>query len=120
MEELFAETAHLVGTLLEFFSVLIVAFGALAAMFRFFYPWTLDFISEGRQRWAWVVFARWMLLGLEFTLAADIVHSAISPTWDRIGQLAAVAVIRTFLNYFLGKDLETTLYSDKPPLKEKL
>jgi hypothetical protein len=48
----------------------------------------------------------WLLLGLEFELAADIVRSVISPTWIDIGQLAAVAVIRTFLNYFLEMDLE--------------
>ena len=30
----------------------------------------------------------------------------ITPTWVEIGQLAAIAVIRTFLNYFLEKDVE--------------
>jgi hypothetical protein len=48
----------------------------------------------------------WLLLGLEFELAADIIGSVISPSWQDIGQLGAIAVIRTFLNYFLGKDLE--------------
>ena len=49
----------------------------------------------------------WLLLGLEFLLASDIIRTAIAPTWTDIGQLAAVAVIRTFLNYFLTKDIET-------------
>jgi uncharacterized membrane protein len=44
--------------------------------------------------------------GLEFELAADIVRSVISATWFEIGQLAATAVIRTFLNYFVEKDVE--------------
>jgi uncharacterized membrane protein len=48
----------------------------------------------------------WLLLALEFALAADIIRSAISPSWGDIGQLAAIAAIRTFLNYFLEKDLE--------------
>jgi uncharacterized membrane protein len=48
----------------------------------------------------------WLLLGLEFELAADIVRSVITPTWTDIGQLAAIAIIRTFLNYFLEKDVE--------------
>lgn len=39
-------------------------------------------------------------------MAADIVRSVIAPTWMEIGQLGAIAVIRTFLNYFLEKDLE--------------
>ena len=50
----------------------------------------------------------WLLLGLEFALAADIIGSVVSPTWEDIGQLGAIAVIRTFLNYFLEHDLETT------------
>jgi uncharacterized membrane protein len=48
----------------------------------------------------------WLLLSLEFELGADIIRTAISPTWEQIGQLASIAVIRTFLNYFLEKDIE--------------
>jgi len=47
----------------------------------------------------------WLLIGLEFELAADIIRSVVSPTWQDIGELGAIAVIRTFLNYFLEKDL---------------
>jgi uncharacterized membrane protein len=47
-------------------------------------------------------FARYLALGLEFQLAADIVGTAIAPSWEHIGRLGAVAVIRTALNYFLG------------------
>lgn len=54
----------------------------------------------------WVHFGMWLLLGLEFELGADIIRSAISPTWEQLGQLGAIAVIRTFLNYFLEKDIE--------------
>lgn len=48
----------------------------------------------------------WLILGLEFELAADIVRSAISPSWSDIGQLGAIAAIRTVLNYFLEKDIK--------------
>lgn len=49
--------------------------------------------------------ARSLLLALEVQLAADVVGTAISPDWDQIGKLAAVAAIRTFLNYFLQREL---------------
>lgn len=49
--------------------------------------------------------ARVLSLALEFQLAADIVGTAISPNWEQIGKLAAVAAIRTFLNYFLQREL---------------
>ena len=51
-------------------------------------------------------FSRWLVAGLTFQLAADILESSITPDWDGIGRLAAVAVIRTFLNYFLERDVE--------------
>lgn len=50
-------------------------------------------------------FARYLTLALELQLAADILSTSVAPTWDRIGKLAAIAVIRTALNYFLGKEL---------------
>jgi len=48
-------------------------------------------------------------------LAADIVRTAISQSWTDIGQLGAIAVIRTFLNYFLEKDVER--YAEEPPVE---
>jgi len=48
---------------------------------------------------------RWLALGLEFALAADILRTAIAPTWQDIGQLAAIAVLRTALNFFLEREI---------------
>ena len=59
----------------------------------------------GARRAARIEFGMWLLLGLELQLGADIVSTAISPTWPAIGQLGAIAVIRTFLNYFLERDI---------------
>lgn len=50
-------------------------------------------------------FARYLTLALELQLAADILSTSVAPTWDRIGKLAAIAVIRTALNFFLNKEL---------------
>ncbi|HBH41858.1 MAG TPA: hypothetical protein DD732_01110 [Rhizobiales bacterium] len=50
-------------------------------------------------------FATWILLALEFALAADLVRTAVAPTWDDISKLAVIATIRTMLNYFLAKDI---------------
>ncbi len=52
-----------------------------------------------------LAFARYLTLALELQLAADILSTAVAPTWDRIGKLAAIAVIRTTLNYFLSKEI---------------
>jgi uncharacterized membrane protein len=57
------------------------------------------------RREVWLRYARWLIAGLTFQLAADIVESAITSDWQAIGRLAAIAVIRTFLNFFLERDL---------------
>jgi uncharacterized membrane protein len=49
---------------------------------------------------------RWLALALEFELAADILRTAIAPSWTEIGQLAAIAAIRTALNYFLQQEID--------------
>lgn len=51
-------------------------------------------------------FARYLALALEFQLGADILSTAVAPTWGAIGRLAAIAIIRTALNYFLSKEIK--------------
>ena len=51
------------------------------------------------------ILARYLVLALEFQLAADVLETAILPEWSKIGQLAAIAAIRTALNYFLTQEL---------------
>jgi uncharacterized membrane protein len=53
-----------------------------------------------------LLLGRFLALGLEFQLAADILKTAVSPTLEDIGMLGAIAAIRTFLNYFLAKEIE--------------
>ena len=49
--------------------------------------------------------ARYLALALEFQLGADILSTAVAPSWDQIGKLGAIAVIRTLLNYFLTREM---------------
>jgi uncharacterized membrane protein len=55
---------------------------------------------DGRE--VWLRFSRLLVAGLTFQLAADIIETAISTTWESLGR---IAVIRTFLNHFLEKDV---------------
>lgn len=57
------------------------------------------------QRQVWLRYGRWLVAGLTFQLAADVIETSIRTGWEAIGQLGAVAIIRTFLNYFLERDL---------------
>ena len=108
MEAFFALIARTAGTLVEGMAVLVVTYGACEALFLLFRLAAAPSVSHGARKAIWRRFGTWLLLGLEFALAADIIATVVSPTWDDIGELGAIAVIRTFLNYFLERDLESS------------
>jgi uncharacterized membrane protein len=62
---------------------------------------------RGHRSWAAarLSLARYLALALEFQLAADVIETSIVPDWTKIGRLAAIAAIRTALNYFLNRDM---------------
>lgn len=60
-----------------------------------------------------LAFARYLTLALELQLAADILSTSVAPTWDRIGKLTAIAIIRTALNYFLSKEMNAEKTDEK-------
>ena len=98
MAELFDQIANSLGLLVEMVAVLIVAGGALDAFVRVLAIAGRPDTSHGKRKEIWRRFGMWLLLGLEFELAADIIGSVVSPSWQDIGKLGAIAVIRTFLN----------------------
>lgn len=105
LEQLFQEAAQTLGLLAEAAVVLIVAWGAGEALFK-----TVGLVAFrrndlGGRREIWLGFAAWIMLALEFALAADIIRTAIAPTWQDIGMLGAIAAIRTGLNWFLARDI---------------
>ena len=61
--------------------------------------------SDREAHHVWIRYARWLLAGLTFQLAADIIATAVAPNWEDIGRLASIAIIRTFLDFFLERDL---------------
>jgi len=65
---------------------------------------------NGYER-ARLTLARFLALALEFQLAADVLGTAVSPSWTGIGKLAAIAVIRTALNYFLSREIKEEVRS---------
>ena len=85
-------------------ALLIVVVGTVAAFVSavraFFAP-----LPGRERRTVWLSYARWLVAGLTFQLAADIIESSITQSWEAVGRLAAVAVIRTFLDYFLERDM---------------
>jgi uncharacterized membrane protein len=107
MEDLLRLISSYVALAVEAVAVLLIACGATQA-----FATTISHVIGGVKPAGWrhdvfVRFGIWLLLGLQFALAADIVRSVIAPSWNDIGKLGAIAVIRTFLNYFLERDIES-------------
>ena len=89
--------------LVETTGALIIGMGVLAAGYQFvraLVPPQLESFNGIR-----LTLARFLALALEFQLGADILSTAIAPTWDQIGKLGAIAIIRTALNYFLMREM---------------
>jgi len=114
MEDLFLSFARTASLLIEAAAVIVVVFGAAEAFIGLVASVPKPTSPHGARKAVWRRFGTWLLLGLEFALGADIIASVVSPTWEDIGQLGAIAVIRTFLNYFLEKDLEQAARSTEP------
>ena len=106
MEELLATSARHIGFAVEAMAMVIIAVGSVKAFFAGLGTMVLRPSMHEEIRKVWLDYARYFIAGLTFQLAADIVRTTVTPTWDDIGRLAAIAVIRTFLSYFLERDLE--------------
>jgi uncharacterized membrane protein len=87
METLLHEIARHVAIAIQAVAVLVVAIGTVRAVVDLA---RVALAAGGceEQRKAWVHYARWLVAGLTFQLAADIVSTSVSPTWDEMGRLA--------------------------------
>jgi uncharacterized membrane protein len=105
MEEMLEHLAEYVALAVNMIAIIGIAIGAVEALVGLI---RVGFGHSTAQDKAavWMRFAGWLIIALTFQLAADIVETTISPSWNDIGQLAAVAVIRTFLNFFLNRDID--------------
>jgi uncharacterized membrane protein len=105
MEEFAKTMVSYLSTLVELVAAIVIG----VALLKFIYYYATSFsrkdqhMTNSKLR---VKFGSALALSLELMLAADILITAIAPTWDDIGKLAAIAAIRTALNYFLEKELK--------------
>ncbi|HZH00828.1 MAG TPA: DUF1622 domain-containing protein [Flavisolibacter sp.] len=105
MESFVKELALKFSLGVELIAVLVVGIGLLQFLY-YYIPsiiYTNHHLSNARLR---VKFGSSLTIALELMLAADILQTAVAPTWDEIGKLASIATIRTVLNFFLAKELK--------------
>jgi len=111
-EKFLEEIVKVVALIMELTAVLCIVAGFIELIFL---------MLQKKQKFYSPLFTRlrfkfggWLVLALEFQLASDIIKTAVAPTYEHLIELAAIAVIRTFLNYFLNKELH-----ELPELMEK-
>lgn len=103
-EELLITVVGYLRLVIEAIGAAIVGIGALATTYR--YVLSLLGIREYTNTEIRLYLGRFLALGLEFQLGADILSTAVAPTLDDVILLGAIAAIRTALNYFLSQELE--------------
>lgn len=104
IEETITSVVLRLKLLIETIGALLIGLGAILTVVRFVrmlaHPTARGYESTR------LLLARFLSLGLEFQLAADILGTAVAPSWTQIGKLGAIAVIRTGLNYFLAREMK--------------
>lgn len=90
---------------IEFAAAIIIAIAALRATIQSLHLlFSTDSPPEAKVA-VRLTLGRWLAVALEFELAADVLNTAVTPTWGDIEKLAAIAALRTALNYFLEKEI---------------
>jgi uncharacterized membrane protein len=110
LETLLHDFAGVLKLALEATAVLCVLIGFLRVIW-------LATIGRGRNGYSLMVEARlalgtWLVLALEFQLAADIVATTVTPSFEDLAKLGIVAFIRTALNYFLQREIREIQQSE--------
>lgn len=95
----------------ELLSVALIGVGVLLTTWNF-----IRLLLTGRRKTqrerqlayqsARLILSRFLAMALEFQLAADLLGTTVAPSWDQLGRLGAIAVIRTFLNFFLAREID--------------
>jgi len=104
MQEWLIVATHASVVAIQWVALITVVAGAAEGAVRG--VWAMFGSADGHKRQdAWLRLGRWLVAGLTFQLAADVLETAITTSWEEVGRLAAIAAIRTALNYFLERDL---------------
>ncbi len=91
----------------EFAAALVIGLAALQATVKALLLFYRRNATPAQKNEVRLTMARWLALALEFELAADILNTAVTPSWGDIEKLAAIAAIRTALNYFLEREIDS-------------
>lgn len=115
-EGLVLETAILIKIIIEAIAILILSLAIVKAIRKLVLQ---NMRMEQKEKLSQVRLELGvaLALSLEFLLAADIAATAVSPSWNAVGKLAAISAIRTFLNFFLEREVKELAKERKDKLQ---
>lgn len=108
MEELIKTTTLELAQVIEVMAAVIICLASLKAFVQFARDGVSQLAGYVPRMRIRLDLGKSLALALELLLGADILKTAIAPTWNDIGQLAAIAALRTALNYFLERELRNS------------
>ena len=104
MQQVLLTLAQIVVYFAEIIAAMVIIIGSIQAAYIYL-RWVFTsghFIELNQSR---LKLGYSLSLGLGFLIGADVIKSAIAPSWQEIGMLASIIVLRIVLNYFLNRDL---------------
>lgn len=110
-------TKHL-SSFVEILAAVVIAIALIQFLIKYVANFTKPDVEQQNQN-VRIQFGSSLTIALELLLAADILATAIAPTWNDIGKLAAIATLRTALNYFLERELKSVRPSEKSSYAKK-
>ena len=105
MEEIAKQITINVSHAVEILAAVIIGMAVIKTLTNYFYLLKSS-VSKITKEQIRIQFGSSVAVSLELLLGADVLATAVAPSWDDIGKLAAIAVLRTGLNYFLDKELK--------------
>jgi uncharacterized membrane protein len=108
MEALIKTVTLYLAQFIELMAAVIICYASVKAVVQFFsdiVSKTTGYVPRIAVR---LTLGKSLAIALELLLGADILKTAIAPTWNEIGQLAAIAALRTALNFFLERELRNS------------
>src|SRR5690349_11338504 len=106
VQEIFKLWINYLASAVEAIAALVIGFAVIEATVRTLPLFLYLRRSQSAKEHIRLGLGRWLTVALEFEVAADILRTAIAPSWSELGQLAAIIVLRTALNYFLQKEID--------------
>ncbi|SEG27378.1 DUF1622 domain-containing protein [Parabacteroides chinchillae] len=107
------------ATIISVTSFLIVTYGAFIGAISFLRNEIRRFTggySTINIRKLRATFGTYLLLGLEFLIASDILKTVLEPTLNELAILGGIVVLRTILSVFLNKEIKELETENKEPV----